>query len=70
MKALSVQFDEMIIFGGVVFFFNEILEFLHKIKYFQYINILHNIFKFYCQHQFNHELSVFMMDKSMYCTLS
>ena len=37
MKTLSAQFDEMIIFGGVVGFFYEILGFLHKIKYFQYI---------------------------------
>ena len=35
MKTFSAQFNEMIIFGGVVFFY--IFEFLHKIKYFQYI---------------------------------
>ena len=34
MKTLSTQFDEMIIFGGMVFFY-EILEFYYKIKYFQ-----------------------------------
>ena len=37
MKTLSAQSDEMIIFDGVVFFFYKIFEFLHKIKYFQYI---------------------------------
>ena len=70
MKNLSAQFDEMIIFGRVVFF-DEIWEFLHKIKYF---NILRKIFIIYCRHPFNHELSVFLcvivMDKSMFCSLS
>ena len=37
MKTLSAQFNEMIIFGGVVFILSEILEFLHKIKHSQYI---------------------------------
>ena len=35
-KTLSAQFDKIIIFGGVVLFY-KILEFLYKIKYFQYI---------------------------------
>ena len=36
MKTPSAQFDEIIILGGMVFFY-EFLEFLHKIKYSQYI---------------------------------
>ena len=71
MKTLSAQFDEMIIFGGVVFFFRKFWNFYTKSKIF---NILRNIFIFYCRHPFNHELSVFIcvivMDKSMFCTLS
>ena len=34
MKTVSAQFDEIIIFGRVVFFY-ETLEVLHKIEYFQ-----------------------------------
>ena len=71
MKTLSTQFDEIIIFGGVVFFFSKFWNFHTKLNIF---NILCKVFIFYCRHPFNHELSVFIcvtvMDKSMFCTLS
>ena len=53
MKTLSAQFDEMIIFGGVVFFSPKLWNITQNI-----FNVLREIFIFYCRHPFNHELYV------------